>query len=75
MSAEKKEITVIILGGDGVGPEVVAEAQKVLNKVAEIRGDALNVSFKFQEELIGGCAIDATGKRTHFCRSFTARRA
>lgn len=46
---------IVILAGDGVGPEVVAEAIKVL-KVIEKHTD--NV-FNYQEHLFGGCSIDA----------------
>ncbi len=45
------------LPGDGIGPEVVAEGVKVLEAVAERYGH----QFTFEEALIGGCAIDATG--------------
>ncbi|CAN6601548.1 3-isopropylmalate dehydrogenase [Trichomonascus vanleenenianus] len=48
---------VVLLGGDHVGPAVVAEAVKVL----EVVGKARNVEFQFQNHLIGGAAIDATG--------------
>jgi len=47
----------VLLPGDGIGPEVVVEAQKVLEVVAERFG----LSFSFEEHLIGGVAIDATG--------------
>ncbi|RKO87317.1 3-isopropylmalate dehydrogenase [Blyttiomyces helicus] len=53
--------TIVLLPGDGVGPEVVAEARRVLELVAEVRGRDLGIDFDFKEELIGGCAIDATG--------------
>ena len=46
-----------LLPGDGIGPEVVAEAKKVLEAVA-IR---FGLNFTFEEYLIGGAAIDATG--------------
>ncbi len=46
-----------LLPGDGIGPEVVAEAKKVLKTVA-IR---FGLNFTFEECLIGGAAIDATG--------------
>ncbi|KAJ4341287.1 3-isopropylmalate dehydrogenase [Ascochyta clinopodiicola] len=46
---------IVVLGGDGVGPEVIAEGIKVL-KVIEKHTD---VSFNFQEHLFGGCSIDA----------------
>jgi 3-isopropylmalate dehydrogenase len=48
---------ILVLPGDGIGPEVVAEALRVLRMVAERWGH----SFEFSEALLGGCAIDATG--------------
>ena len=45
------------LPGDGIGTEVVAEAVKVLEAMADKYGHSL----EFQDGLIGGCAIDATG--------------
>ena len=48
---------IAVLPGDGIGPEVMAEAIKVLKRVAEVYGH----SFKFEEGLIGGVAIDKTG--------------
>ncbi|HUI42026.1 MAG TPA: 3-isopropylmalate dehydrogenase [Terriglobia bacterium] len=47
---------VALLPGDGVGPEVVAEAVKVLGALGEVGGPV----FRFQTGLIGGAAIDAT---------------
>jgi 3-isopropylmalate dehydrogenase len=47
---------IAVLPGDGVGPEVTAEAVKVLKAVEEIVGPR----FRFQTGLIGGCAVDAT---------------
>ena len=49
--------TIVTLPGDGVGPEVVAAAQTVLEAVAAQYGHALT----FREALIGGAAIDAVG--------------
>ncbi|KAF2660119.1 3-isopropylmalate dehydrogenase [Lophiostoma macrostomum CBS 122681] len=46
---------IVVFGGDGCGPEVIAEAVKVL-KVIENNSD---VSFNFQDHLFGGCSIDA----------------
>jgi len=46
-----------VIAGDGIGPEVVAEAQKVLNKVGEVFGH----TFCYKPILMGGCSIDATG--------------
>jgi len=48
---------IVVLPGDGVGPEVVAEARKVLEAVARQRGH----EFSFENHLIGGIAIDETG--------------
>jgi 3-isopropylmalate dehydrogenase len=46
-----------VLPGDGVGPEVTAEAIKVLRAV----GKKFGHNFKLNERLIGGAAIDAEG--------------
>ena len=48
---------IAVLPGDGIGPEVVAEAVKVLKRVEEVHGH----TFSFEEGLIGGVAIDKTG--------------
>lgn len=48
---------IVVLAGDGIGPEVTAEALKVLNAVAGKFGH----TFAFDAQLMGGCAIDATG--------------
>lgn len=50
-----KKITV--LPGDGIGPEIVAEAIKVLNKISEKYGH----SFEYTYVDIGGCSIDKYG--------------
>jgi 3-isopropylmalate dehydrogenase len=47
---------VAVLPGDGIGPEVTAEAVKVLKAVEEVQGPL----FRFQSGLIGGAALDAT---------------
>ena len=47
---------ICLLPGDGIGPEIIAEAVKLLDAV----GEAYDVSFDCEEHLIGGCAIDAT---------------
>jgi 3-isopropylmalate dehydrogenase len=47
---------VALLPGDGIGPEVIAEAVKVLKAVESANG----VTFRFQTGLIGGSAVDAT---------------
>jgi 3-isopropylmalate dehydrogenase len=48
---------IAVLGGDGIGPEVTAEAVRVLKRVAEVFGH----QFEFAEALIGGAAIDSSG--------------
>jgi len=49
---------IVVLPGDGIGPEVTAAAVDVLQAVAQRFGHR----FSLQEHLIGGAAIDATGK-------------
>lgn len=49
-------LKIVLLPGDGVGPECVAQAKKVLDA---INSKTKNISFV--SALIGGCAIDATG--------------
>ncbi len=48
---------ITLLPGDGIGPEIMAVAVDVLKAV----GAQLGLTFVFQEALIGGAAIDATG--------------
>lgn len=52
------EKTIVVLPGDHVGTEVTNEAIKVLKAIEEVRP---NIKFNFQQHLIGGAAIDATG--------------
>jgi 3-isopropylmalate dehydrogenase len=49
--------TIVLLPGDGIGPEIVAQARRVLEIVAKRFGHV----FEMPEHLIGGCAIDACG--------------
>lgn len=49
---------IVLLPGDGIGPEVVAEGERVLRAVAQKFGH----TFEFETCLMGGCAIDATGE-------------
>ncbi|MDD9266433.1 3-isopropylmalate dehydrogenase [Paenibacillus sp. GCM10023248] len=53
--ADVKKIAVI--AGDGIGPEVVAEAEKVLKRTEELFG----YQFETEHALFGGIAIDQTG--------------
>jgi 3-isopropylmalate dehydrogenase len=48
---------ICLLPGDGIGPEITAEAVKVLEAI----GRRFGARFEFQEALLGGAAIDATG--------------
>lgn len=51
------QLKILVVAGDGIGPEVTAEAVRVLRTVAA-HGEH---SFKFENALIGGVAIDAHG--------------
>ena len=51
------KVNIVILPGDGIGPEVTAAAREIL----EIVGDKYNHEFQLQEHLVGGAAIDAAG--------------
>ncbi len=48
---------IVLLPGDGIGPEVVASARRVLEVIAQ----QFHHQFVFSEYLIGGCSIDAFG--------------
>lgn len=54
---ENEMYNILVLPGDGIGPEVMAEAIKVLKFF-----ESPHRQFKLREELIGGCSIDAYGK-------------
>src|ERR1700722_17759598 len=51
-----KNLKVAVLAGDCIGPEVMAEAVKVLSLACH------GIDLQFTESLVGGAAIDATGK-------------
>ncbi len=46
-----------VIRGDGIGPEIVTEAVKVLNRVGEVYGH----TYSFEELLLGGASIDVHG--------------
>jgi len=46
-------VKICVLPGDGIGPEIMTQAVRVLS--------ALKLGFALEEGLIGGCAVDATG--------------
>ncbi|EEP77703.1 3-isopropylmalate dehydrogenase [Uncinocarpus reesii 1704] len=51
-----KTYSILTLPGDGIGPEIMTEAVKVLQTFS-----SANLSFNLRTELIGGCSIDAHG--------------
>lgn len=51
------DYNVTLIPGDGIGPEIVREAKKVMDRVGEVYGHC----FQYKEILIGGCSIDAYG--------------
>ncbi len=50
-----KKFRICTLPGDGIGPEIMEQALRVLDKIGEL----YDCEFEYDEELIGGCAIDA----------------
>lgn len=52
------ELNIVCIPGDGIGPEIVAEAKKVLEKVAQ----KYNHNISYQDILMGGASIDACGE-------------
>jgi len=51
------KLKVLVVAGDGIGPEVTAEAVRILRSVAELGG----YDFEFRDALIGGVAIKQHG--------------
>ncbi|OWY68639.1 3-isopropylmalate dehydrogenase [cyanobacterium TDX16] len=69
----QQQYRIALLPGDGIGPEIIQVAVEVLKLV----GEQINIGFAFQEALIGGAAIDATGeplpeKTLEICRNSDA---
>ncbi|MCD6300287.1 MAG: 3-isopropylmalate dehydrogenase [Dehalococcoidales bacterium] len=52
------QFNLVVLPGDGIGPEVAAEGIKVLQAI----GNKFGHSFNLQYELLGGASIDASGE-------------
>lgn len=52
-----KEFNITVLKGDGVGPEIVTEAIKVLGTIEK----KYDLKFNYDEQLIGGCAYEVFG--------------
>ena len=51
------KLKITCIPGDGIGPEIVTEAKKVLDKVAAVYGHEM----EYKDILMGGCSIDAHG--------------
>ena len=51
------EAMIVLLPGDGIGPEVTAAARRVLEAISR----RAEHDLRFEERLVGGCAIDAQG--------------
>ncbi|MBA6154978.1 3-isopropylmalate dehydrogenase [Tenacibaculum sp. S7007] len=51
------KFNIAVIPGDGIGPEVIEQAKKALNAVA----DVYDHTFLYKEALMGACAIDKTG--------------
>ncbi len=51
------KLNITCIPGDGIGPEIVTQAKRVLDKVGEVYGH----EFVFKDVLMGGCSIDAYG--------------
>jgi 3-isopropylmalate dehydrogenase len=49
--------TIAVIPGDGIGPEVINQAKKALDAIAEV----YNHIFLYKEAKLGACAIDAVG--------------
>lgn len=56
--ADSSSYRIAVLAGDGIGPEVMAQAKRVLDAVANGSG----ITFNYDDQLVGGAAIDAVGK-------------
>ena len=48
---------IAVIPGDGIGPEIVREACKVMDRAGQVFGH----QFTYTEVLMGGCSIDAHG--------------
>jgi len=51
------DFKIMVIPGDGIGPEIISEAQKVLGKVSQVYGH----TFIYEEVLMGGASIDVNG--------------
>jgi 3-isopropylmalate dehydrogenase len=54
---KKDNFKIAVFAGDGIGPEIMREALKILQIIADVR----KINFQLQEGLAGGCAYDQFG--------------
>src|SRR6478735_11684580 len=52
MTEQTETPRIVVLAGDGIGPEIVAAARQILDRIG---------TFEYDEQLIGGISIDETG--------------
>lgn len=52
------DFNIAVIPGDGIGPEIVTEAKRVLDKIGEVYGH----HFRYEELYMGGCSIDKYGE-------------
>ena len=57
MGKEGKSFRIGVIEGDGIGPEIVREAVRVLNQAAA----RFDVSLEYVPMVMGGCSIDRYG--------------
>lgn len=50
--------TISVISGDGIGPEIIDQALRVLERIAQLYGH----TFHFQNLLMGGCSVDKYGE-------------
>ena len=63
---------IALISGDGIGPEIVAEAKKVLDKVCEVYGH----TFSYKEVLLGGASmVQIRAIQTSGGRSFSNQKS
>ncbi|PVV00542.1 hypothetical protein BB560_005075 [Smittium megazygosporum] len=72
-----KSYNIAVIPGDGIGPEVTAEAVKVLKTVSDLRAPAMDGALEFSYFDFGGAAIDSQGvplpeSTLSACKSATA---
>lgn len=56
-----KDVRIVVLPGDNIGPEVTHEALRVLQAVFGLRAKSYDYNITFVHGLVGGAAIDAHG--------------